>query len=146
VHFGVRTLWKTPGFAAAAVLTLALGIGANTAIFSVVHGVVLAPLPFRQPDRLVTLWQSRPDVKRESVSWPDFRDWQRNAQSFERMAALTWENYDLIAPGTPEHVAGMEVSSGFFTTLGVPLRMGHDFSSSEDQPHAAPEAIISDRL
>lgn len=146
VSYGVRALRKNPGFAIVIVLTLALGIGANTAIFSVVRGVVLAPLPYPEPNRLVMVWESRPNVKTLSTSYPDFMDWQRNARSFEQMAALTSRNYDLTSPGTPQHLDGMEISSGFFSTLGVKLPIGHDFSPSEDRPHGAPAVIISDRL
>jgi len=146
VSYGVRALRKNPGFAIVIVLTLALGIGANTAIFSVVRGVVLAPLPYPEPNRLVMVWESRPNVKTLSTSYPDFMDWQRNARSFEQMAALTSRNYDLTSPGTPQHLDGMEISSGFFSTLGVNLAMGHDFSPSEDGPHGAPAVIISNRL
>jgi len=146
VSYGVRAQRKNPGFAIVIVLTLALGIGANTAIFSVVRGVVLAPLPYPEPNRLVMVWESRPNVKTLSTSYPDFMDWQRNARSFEQMAALTSRNYDLTSPGTPQHLDGMEISSGFFSTLGVNLAMGHDFSPSEDGPHGAPAVIISNRL
>jgi predicted permease len=146
VSYGVRALRKNPGFAIVIVLTLALGIGANTAIFSVVRGVVLAPLPYLEPNRLVMVWESRPNVKTLSTSYPDFMDWQRNARSFEQMAVLTSRNYDLTSPGTPQHLDGMEISSGFFSTLGVNLAMGHDFSPSEDGPHGAPAVIISNRL
>jgi predicted permease len=146
VRFGVRALRKHPGFAVVAVLTLALGVGANTAIFSVVEGAVLAPLPYPQPDRLVTVSESRPNLKQLDISYPDFRDWQRNAGSFEQMAALTWRDYDLTAPGVAEHLDGMEVSSGFFGTLGVKPVLGRDFSAVDDQPHGAPAVLISNRL
>jgi predicted permease len=146
VRFSARTLAKNPGFAMVAVATLALGIGANTAIFSVVESVVLAPLPYPHPDRLVMVSESRPNVKQLSITYPDFQDWQRNARSFEQMAAFNWRDYDLTSPGTSEHLNGTEVSSGFFATLGVKPILGRDFSPSEDRPHGAPAAIISDRL
>jgi predicted permease len=146
VCFGARALRKNPGFTVVAVLTLALGIGANTAIFSVVEGVVLAPLPYPHADRLVMVSESRPNLKQLGISHPDFQDWQRNARSFAQMAAVTWHDYDLTSPGTAEHLNGMEVSSGFFTTLGVKPVLGRDFSPAEDQPHGTPAAIISDRL
>jgi predicted permease len=146
VSFGIRALWKHPGFAIVAVLTLALGIGANTAIFSVVEGVVLAALPYPQPDRLVMVLESRPSVKHISISYPDFQDWQRGSRSFEQMAALTDRNYDLTGPGTSEHLDGMEVSSGLFTTLGVNLTLGHEFAPSEDRPNGGQTVVISDRL
>lgn len=146
VRFGARTLGKNPGFAMVAIVTLALGIGANTAIFSVVESVVLAPLPYPQPDRLVFVSESRPNVKQLSITYPDFRDWQRSTRSFEQMAAFNWRDYDLTSPGTAEHLNGTEVSSAFFATLGAKPILGRDFSPSEDQPRAAPAAIISNRL
>jgi predicted permease len=146
VCFGVRALRKNPAFTVVAVLTLALGIGANTAIFSVVESVVLAPLPYPNPDRLVMVSESRPNLKQLAISYPDFEDWQRNARSFAQMAAVAWHDYDLTSPGTAEHLNGMEVSSGFFTTLGVKPVLGRDFSPAEDQPQGTPAAIISDRL
>jgi len=146
LHFAFRQLRASPGFAITAILTLALAIGANTAVFSLVNGVVLAPLPYPQSDRLAMVLESRPTLKRLSASYPDFQDWQRNARSFQQMAAFTWRNYDLSSPGLPVHLNGMEVSSSFFATLGVKLALGRDFSPSDDQPHAAPQVIIGDRL
>jgi predicted permease len=144
--YALRQLRKSPGFTLAAVITLALGIGANTAIFSVVRGVVLAPLPYPQPDRLVAVWESRPTVNRLGISYPDFLDWQSSARSFEKIAALSWHDYNLTAPGIPEHVNGKEVTSGFFATLGAKLALGREFLPEEDRPQGAPAAIISDRL
>jgi predicted permease len=146
VRFGFRMLRKNPGFTAVAVLTLALGIGANTAIFSVVQGVVLAPLPYREPDRLVAVWESNPRFPLVAVSYPNFRDRQRNARSFEQMAAFARQGYNLTSPGTPEHLDGKEISSGFFSTLGVKLTLGRDFSPAEDVHGGAPVVIVSDRL
>src|ERR1700691_6229070 len=119
VHYALRQFLKSPGFAITVVLTLALGIGANTAIFSIVEGVVLAALPYPQPDRLVMVLESGPSLKELGISYPDFQDWQRDARSYEQMSAVTSRTYDLTAPGTSEHLNGMEVSSGFFATLGV---------------------------
>src|ERR1700679_2536750 len=107
VCFAVRALRKNPGFTIVAVLTLALGIGANTAIFSVVQGVVLAPLPFRQADRLVVVWQKNLTHKYvATISYLDFRDWQRSAQSFQKIAGISWQGYDLTSPGTAQHFDG----------------------------------------
>jgi predicted permease len=146
VRFGARALRKNPGFAIVAVLTLTLGIGANIAIFSVVESAVLAPLPYPQPDRLVMVSESRQNLKQLDISYPDFQDWQRNARSFEEMAALTQRDYDLTSPGIAEHLDGMEVSSGFFGTLGVKPVLGRDFSPADDQPHGAQSVLISNRL
>ncbi len=147
LRFGLRQLRRSPGFTAVAVLTLALGIGANTAIFSVVDSVLLAPLQYGQPHQLVVVWESDPRFKHpQTDSYPNFRDWQRGARSFQQMAALFWQGHDLAGPGTPEHVDGREISSGFFTTLGVELTLGRDFTPQEDQRGGAPAVIISNRL
>ncbi|MFZ0636266.1 MAG: ABC transporter permease [Candidatus Acidiferrales bacterium] len=147
VRYALRTLRKSPGFAAVAVLTLALGIGANTAIFSVVEGVVLAPLPYAGGDRLVMVWESNPRFVKVWTSYLNFRDWQRTARSFQQMTAFsTWQGYDLTNPGTPEHLDGKQVTAGFFSTLGTQLARGRDFTSQEDGHGGAPAVIISDRL
>jgi hypothetical protein len=140
-------LRQSPGFAAVVILTLALGIGANTAIFSAVEAVVLAPLPFRQPERLVFLMERNPANKlMMDSSYPDFLDWHRNARSFEQMTAMTWQDYNLTSPGTPEHVNGKEISAGFFGTLGVKLSLGREFTTAEDRRGGVPGVIISHRL
>jgi predicted permease len=147
LKYGIRMLARSPGFAAVAVVTLALGIGANTAIFSVVQSVVLAPLPYTEPDRLVVVRENSLTLKREmSVSYPDSRDWQRNARSFQQMVALRWVDYNLTSPGTPEHLNGKQISSDFFSTLGVKLTLGRDFSPREDVHGGAPVVIVSGRL
>ena len=146
LRYGVRILAKAPGFTAVAVLTVALGIGANTAIFSVVQGVLLSPLPYSQPDRLAMIMESNPRYAHVWVSYPNFQDWQRNAQSFLQMAAFMQQGYDLTNPGTPEHVVGSAVTAGFFSTLGVRLTLGREFSVQEDQHGGARALIISDRL
>src|SRR5215469_13222154 len=147
LRFGARTLRKSPGFTLVAVLTLALGIGANTAMFSVVRGVVLAPLPYSQPDRLVMLLESNQRFSRDAISYPNFVDWQRSARSFYQMAAIMLhQGYDLSGPGSPEHVDGVEVTAGFFGTLGVAPGLGREFSPQEDQRGGSPAVIISNRL
>ena len=146
LRYGLRTLWKNPGFSAVAVLTLALGIGANSAIFSVVEGVMLAPLPYFQPDRLTAIWESHPGAPHVWISYPNFQDWQRHARSFQQMAAFAWQGSDVTSPGTPEHLNGMFMSAGLFSTLGVRLAIGREFSPQEDQSGGAPAVIISDRL
>jgi len=146
VRFGVRTLSKRPQFTIAAILILALGIGASTVIFSVVQGAVLAPLPYREPQQLVWLAESRPNVERLDVSWPDFQDWQGQTRSFTSMACVAPFEFNLTSPGIAQPVTGFAVSSGFFRTLGIPLFIGRDFSLSDDQRHGAPEAILSYRF
>src|SRR5215472_15203307 len=147
LRFGLRILRKNPGFGAVAVLTLALGIGANTAMFSVVRGVVLAPLPYSQPDRLVMLLESNQRFSRDAISYPNFVDWQRSARSFDQMAAIMLhQGYDLSGPGSPEHLDGVRVTAGFFGALGVAPSLGREFSPQEDRHSAAPVVIISNRL
>jgi predicted permease len=147
LRFAVRVLRKNPGFAAIAVLTLALGIGANTVIFSVVQGVLLAPLPYREPDRLVTVWLNNIRLKSPTqLSYRDFLDWERAAPPFEKMSAYAWRSFDLSSPGNPEHLEGREISSTFFSTLGVGLALGREFSVEEDRNGGAPVAIISNGL
>ena len=146
VRYGLRMLRKNAGFTAVAVLTLALGVGTNTAIFSVVEGVLLAPLPYDQPDRLVAIWESNPRFPHVWISYPNFRDWQRTAHSFQQMATFTWQGYDLTDPGTPAHLNGKPISAGFFATLGVRLALGRDFTPQEDRHGGAPVVIISNRL
>jgi predicted permease len=143
---GLRMLRKSPGFTTVAILTLALGIGANTAMFSVTQGVVFAPLPYSQPDRLLIVWENNPRFPRVWVSYPNFLDWQRAAHSFEQMAAFWEQGIDLTSPGTPEHLNGKQISSGFFSTLGAELALGREFSREEDRHGGARVAIISNRL
>src|SRR5580658_4058474 len=146
-RYASRSLRKSPGLAAAMIATLALGIGANTAIFSVLEGVVLDPLPYHHPDRLAeVLLFIRTLGYATDRSYPDFLDWQRNSRSFERIAAFANDGFDLTNPGAPEHVDGKEVSSGFFGTAGVRLALGRDLSPEEDEPGGAPAAVISGRL
>ncbi|MFZ0884031.1 MAG: ABC transporter permease, partial [Candidatus Acidiferrales bacterium] len=147
VRYGLRMLRKAPGFTTIAILTLALGIGANTAIFSVVQGVVLAPLPYREPDRLVMVLESNQRFPEDAISYPNFLDWQRTARSFQQMTAVTLhEGFDLSSPGTPEHLDGHRISAGYFSTLGVDLSLGREFSRQEDRCGGAPVAIIGNRL
>jgi putative ABC transport system permease protein len=143
-----RSLRRSPAYAAAAILTLALGIGANTAVFSALNGVVLEPLPYPKPDRLVIVALYNLMLKSLTyLSYPDFLDWQREAGSFKQIAALTpLRGFDLTNPGEPEHVNGYDVSANFFSTLGVELALGRSFSPGDDRMGGAPSAVISDRL
>lgn len=147
LRHGLRLLAKSPGFTAVAILTLALGIGANTAMFSVVEGVLLAPLPYSQPDQLVIIWEKNLHFNHDIwASYPNFQDWQRDARSFQQIAGMRWNQYDLTSPGTPEHLLGNEISSNFLSTLGVKLALGRNFSRQEDVRGGAPVAIISNSL
>jgi predicted permease len=145
-RYALRQLRKSPGFTAVAVVTLALGIGANTAIFSVVEGVVLAPLHYFEPDRLVMVWENNPRFPRVWNSYPNFQDWQRTAQSFQQMAAFRQQGVDLTSPGAPSHLKASQISLGFFSTLGAELALGREFTARESQPGGAPAAVISNHL
>ena len=105
LKYGIRMLARSPGFAAVAIVTLALGIGANTAIFSVLEGVMLSPLPYSQPDRLVLVALYNRSLKYATdLSYPDFLDWRRDSRSLEQIAAFKPQGFDLSSPGSPEHV------------------------------------------
>lgn len=132
--YGLRMLRKQPGFTAVAVVTLALAIGANTAIFSVVYPVLLRPLPFRDAGRLVTVGESRDKVGCCSYysSYPDFLDWQTNARSFQSLAGYASDAYTITGNGEPKTVFAAMVTTNFFATLGVTPMLGRDFMAGED--------------
>ena len=145
--YGVRTLAARPGTTLVAVVTLALGIGASTAIFSVVHSVLLAPLPFPEPDRLVMLWEADADDPEDFsiVSEPNYTDWSRLATSFESTAIWEYQSFNLAGGDDPEQVLGLRVSSSLFTVLRVAPQIGRTFSPAEDAP-GHDVVVISDAL
>jgi predicted permease len=143
IRFGIRMVAKSPGFAAIAILTLALGIGANTALFSVVNGVLLNPLPYHQPERLVAIYAKSKEFSRSSISYPNFLDWVRTQRSFSSMAAFRQENYNLTDMGEPERVKAEMVSAEFFSVLGVNPIAGRLLRPEEDHVGAQPVALIS---
>src|ERR1700731_179158 len=114
VRYGVRMLLKSPGFTVVAVVTLALGMGANTALFSVIDGVLLSPLPFPQPEQLVMLHENKPNFEGGSVSYPNFRDWQKDNHTFSSLAVGRVYAFSLTGIGEAEQVGGEFVSSDFF--------------------------------
>jgi predicted permease len=143
LRYGVRTLLKTPGFTLVAVIALALGIGANTAMFSIVNGVLLRPVPYPEPQRLLKLWTSMPQFRQASVSYPNFLDWQQRNRSFEQVAAF--RNYQMILSGQaiPERVRSEMVSWTYFSILGENPIVGRTFRADDDQRGAAPVALIT---
>jgi predicted permease len=148
LSFGVRTLIKRPGFAAIAVLTLALGIGANTAIFSVVNTVLLQPLPYKNPDRLVTLWESNPqkDFDTVPVSPANYADWRDQNTVFDEIGTSRNAIYTLTGRGEPESITGYRFSENFFRVLGAEPLLGRTFTPEEDQPGNNSVVILSHRL
>jgi len=143
VRYALRQFHKSPGFTAVAVVTLALGIGANTVIFSVVNGVLLSPLPFPKPDQLVTLHENKPNFEGGSLSYPNFRDWQKDNHTFSSMAIARNYAFSLTGAGEAEQVNGEFVSSEFFPVLSVSPVIGRLFAQGEDEPGAGPVALIS---
>jgi predicted permease len=143
LRFGMCMMAKSPGFAAVAILTLALGIGANTALFSVVNGVLLSPLPFPQPDQLLTVHESKPNFDSGSISFPNFRDWRRQNQTFSMMAISRGNSFNLTGTGEAEQVSAQYVSSDFLPLLGVKPVIGRLFEEGEDEIGAGAIALIS---
>jgi predicted permease len=143
LRYGIRMLIKSPGYAAIAILTLALGIGANTALFSVVNGVLLNPLPFQQPDRLVAIYSRSKEFHRESISYPNFLDWERANRSFSTIAAFREHSYNLTGMGQPERLRAEMVSAAFFPALGVKPVLGRVFTTDEDRVGGSPVVLIS---
>ena len=146
VRYALRVMRRSPGFAIAAALTFALGIGASTAMFSVVHGVLLRPLPYADPGRLVVLWER--NVARGSdhnvVGVSTFEAWRERARSFDGMAGLVPLPATIAGAPTPERVMGAEVSPGYFRLLGVPPALGREFSAEEERSGGADVLVLSD--
>ena len=143
--FGLRLLWKNPGFTSVAVLALALGIGANTAIFSVVYATLLAPLPYNQPDRIVMVW-SKVNGNRNVTAAGTFLDWQRQNTAFDSMAAWTGRQMSLSTASQPEQVEAEPCTPGFLHVLGQPFLLGRDFLPEEGQVGKDLEVILTYRL
>jgi len=144
LRFGMRMILKSPGFTAVAVLTLALGIGANTALFSVVNGVLLNPLPYPNPNQLVTLHESKPNFDAGSISYPNFRDWRRNNQTFSMMGISRADSFNLTGLGEAEQMQTEFVSTDFLPLLGVKPVLGRMFAEGEDEIGASPAVMISE--
>jgi putative ABC transport system permease protein len=145
IRYGVRGLLKRPGFTAIALITLALGIGANTAIFSVVNAVLLRPLPFQDPERLVIVWEDATfaGFPRNTPAPANYVDWKNQNQSFTDMAASHETSFNLTGDGEPERVSAYSVSANFFPLLGVQPLLGRSFLTEEDRPGANKVAVLS---
>ncbi len=147
LRYGLRMLAKNPAFTAIAVVTLALGTGANTAIFSVINAALLRPLPYQSPDRLVHLWETKPtqDFSQYEASYPDYLEWKEGSHSFEGMAGYQGYGQSVTRTGgnQPEQLFGAGVTSNFFSVLGVRPALGRPFVAGEDQPGAAKVVLLS---
>ena len=149
IRYGLRSLIRRPGFTAIAVITLALGIGANTAIFSVVNGVLLRPLPFKDSDRLVLVWNKGAEAAggdRTPLAVADLLDWRAQNHSFESIGAFQYTSFNYLGSETPEQVRGVSVTSNFLSVLGVGVQLGRDFQSSDEQVGAPNTVLLSDRF
>ena len=149
LRYGIRTLANSPGFTLVAVLTLALGVGANTAIFSVVQNLLLRPLPYPQPDRLIEIWNTYvPQVPRAGLSPGDYADWRRQATSLTEMGAYAEisQGFNLTGEGDPQRVLVGYASASLFPMLGVRMAAGRSFSAEEDRAGSAPVVVLSHRL
>jgi predicted permease len=146
LRLGLRMLLKNPGFSAIVVVTLALGISVNVALFSVVNGVLLNPLPYPQPEQLVTLHQSKPNFETGAIPYPNFRDLQKENRTFSAMAISRGIGFSLIGAGEAERVSGRLMSADFFSVLGVKPVLGRTFAPGEDEVGASPVAVISAEL
>ena len=146
MRYSLRTLRRMPGFSIVALLVLALGIGANTAIFSVVNSVVLRPLPYPDADRLALIWETdlKDGIKREGPSGPNFLDWKEQSQSFEEMALLEVGTGTLTGDGEPEQVVGLRVTTNFLSMLGARTVLGRGFTAAEGEGKARyPVAVLT---
>ena len=151
LRFAVRVLFRSPGFTAIAVLVLALGIGANTAVFSIINAVLLRPLPYPQSDRLVAVQEGTVNVPRASVSLPNYLDWRAAQRTFTDLAVLRRETFNLSygplgGGAAPERLRGLTVSANYLTVLGVAPALGRNFSEAEDTPGGPAAVLISDAL
>ena len=148
IHYAVRMLRRRPGFSSVAVLTLALGIGANTAVFSVVHSVLLSSLPYGDSERLVAVWerQAIANLNQQPVSLPNFEDWKQQSQTFEQLAASRNATFNVTEGGETQRVAGARVSTNLYSLLRVRLALGREFLEEEGRAGAAPVALISHGL
>jgi putative ABC transport system permease protein len=148
LRFAVRTLRTNPGFTAIVLITIALGIGANAAIFSVVNAVLLRPLPYARPERLVAVYQTNPNqgISSNGVSYLNFSDWAAQARSFESLGAIRMHDFTLTGEGEPALVAAGTVTSNVFGLLGSTPLIGRGLVPSDDAPDAVPVAILTEKL
>jgi len=146
VRYALRTLTRSPGFTVAALLALGLGIGANTAVFSVVNGVLLRPLPYPEPERLVMIFTSRPHSERGSASVAEFLDWRAVSRSFETLDAADQSRFTLTGDGEAVQISGLSVTATFFETLKARPILGRTFEDGEDQPGRDLTVVLGERL
>ena len=145
LRYGLRALRKRPGFTLLSILTLAIGIGVNTAIFSIVNAALLRPLPYAEPDRLVRIWETRTakDLSEMDASYPNYVDWIEQSSVFEGLAGYDGISVTLLGRGVPVRISGVRVTPNFFSVLGVSPVLGRNYQSEDAHLSAAPVALIS---
>jgi putative ABC transport system permease protein len=146
LRYGVRQLLHSPGFTAIAIATLALGVGANAAIFSFVNAVLLKPLPYPDPERIVSVWEKFPGGGKNFISTLNFLDWERQNRCFQFLSAIAWDTVTLTGAGSPEELNVHRVSASYFKVLGVGATLGRTFAASENEVGNDREVVISDRI
>ena len=146
LRFALRTLRKSPGFTMVAILTLALGIGANTSLFSVVNAVLLNPIPYPHPEQLVMVHESKPNFRSGSISYPNFRDWRHDNHSFSSMAVTRGSSFTLTGLGEAEELRAQFISSDYFSLLAVQPVLGRFFATGEDEIGAPPLVLITENF
>src|SRR5215471_16338981 len=143
IRYGIRMLLQNPAFTAIAVITLALGIGANSAIFSVINSVLLRPLPYQESSRLVILWERSPQLDGMSIAYPNFTDWREQNKVFEKIGVYRRQSYNLTGRGEPVRLLGGMVSADIFDALRVKPALGRTFNQEEDKPGGKEVLVLS---
>src|SRR5688572_17126910 len=148
IRYGLRSLMRQPAFALVAVCSLALGIGANTAIFTLVNAVLLKPLEFAEPDRLVMIWEAAPEIGFPigDAAVANYIDWKSQNTVFDDMAAVSFRSFNITGDGEPEKVQAYGATANFFPLLGAAPALGRNFLPEEDKPGGAKVMIISHSL
>jgi predicted permease len=146
LRYAIRTWLRSPFFTGIAILAMALGIGANTAIFSVVNTILLRPLPYPNAERLVRIWETEAELAKAPITPADFLDWRQQSQSFEQLAAFRSQSFNVTGGQEPERIRGARVSANFFLLLGVQPALGRSFTEDEDQPGHNQLLVLSDEL
>src|SRR5216684_5748952 len=141
-RFSLRLMRKRPGVTFLAIAALVLGIGANSAVFTVVNSVLLRPFPLPDPDRVVIIWATSKQIPNMAVSHPEYLDWKKQSRSFQSMAALQAISFNMTGRGHAEHLKGIKRSASFFKVLGLPPGLGRDFTEEDDRPGASRVAIM----
>ncbi len=146
IKFGIRTLLRTPSFTIVAMLTIALAVGANTAMFSVINAVLLRPLPYGHPERVMAVWQFDPNGSINAFTTPNFVEWKRQGGIVGNMAAYSAGSYNIADQDVPERILGGNISYELLPTFGVQPALGRNFTADEDRPNGPPVVLLSNGI